>query len=43
MSNFQTNNQSYGSHYTRTNSLNKAKITTTLDFLKQNDQKGFIH
>lgn len=44
MSNFQTNNQQYGSHYGRSNSVNQQKmVTTTLDFLKQSDPKNFIH
>ena len=44
MSNFKTNNQSYGSHYSKNASLSKQKMAnSTLDFLKQTDQKGFIH
>lgn len=44
MSKYQTNNQSYGSHYRKTSSLNRQQMaTSTLDFLKQNDTNGFIH
>lgn len=44
MSQFQTNNSQYGSHYKKTSSLNKQRMaSSTLDFLKQSDQKGFIH
>ena len=44
MSQFQTNNQSYGSHYNKSSSVNKQRMAnTTLDFLKQNDGNDFIH
>jgi hypothetical protein len=44
MSKLQTNNQSYGSHYQQSSSLNKKRmVSSTLDFLKQTDQKGYIH
>ena len=44
MSNFKTNNQSYGSHYKQSASLNKQRmVSSTLDFLKQTDHKGYIH
>jgi hypothetical protein len=44
MSKLQTNNQSYGSHYKQSSSLNKQRmVSSTLDFLKQTDQKGYIH
>lgn len=44
MPDFQTNNQTYGSHYKTSQSLNKQKmVSSTLDFLKQSDGNRFIH
>lgn len=44
MSTLKTNNQQYGSHYGRSSSMSKQKIgRSTLDFLKKNDYKEFLH